>query len=886
MTNPQILYVALSLGAGLILLGLAYLGWKQRSLPAAPAFMSMMLLVAIWSIFYALELLATDNHDLMLSAHKLKYIGIVFAPMSWLLFAAQYSGRFRRPKNWQAAALLAIPFLSLGLVWTSEGQGLFYETLLVTAEPTGFPVIQPVYGVGFYIFLVYSYALFGMGLNWIMLVALRSLALYQGQFRIIIIAALLPVLSMVLRLTPANPLPGIDLTPVLFTISGIIFLRMMQRWKGMASAPIAYDVLLENLPNAFLVVDRENRILSYNPQLRHLLHLDEDPIIGQTIEQVFPHGTLAVKTAFQNRTTREELAFAGRHLDVLASPLQGIDGAIAGCILILRDDTVRKLTEVALYAHERRYRALFENSNDAIFIIELDFTVIIANERAANLLGIDLAKLLMHNAKQYIKADEHAYIQSLHQKLIEGNKLPLHECTFLRVDGREVPTEVSLTLVRDSDGKPLNIQMIVRDISDRKRTEAFMAQRLSQLSALLAVDDEVRHTLDMNTIVKTALSTAVRLSEADAGFIAIVQQDSVMRVEHTFGGYPQSAVGTAIKNGVGLVKRAMASQQPQFVADVRDNASYHENIPETKALMVLPLTSQTQLVGLINLESYRTDCFNEQKFQFIMLLANRLAAAIENARLYEHVSQQLSELQKLYEELRQAENLKTDMIRLANHDIKNPLSIIDGYLSLLAFDHELFDESYNEFFKAMKKSVDRMFKILDDFLSVERINERATGAIMYFMDLKQPVVRAVEEALPQLDAKSLILQQEFVENGQATVMGDEAQLYEALSNLISNAIKYTPEGGQIRIELACDKEGVLFAVHDTGFGIPEDRQEDLFKPFYRPKTDETADIEGTGLGLHLVKNIVQRHNGTVLFHSVHGKGSTFGFKLPHVSIKE
>jgi len=114
------------------------------------------------------------------------------------------------------------------------------------------------------------------------------------------------------------------------------------------------------------------------------------------------------------------------------------------------------------------------------------------------------------------------------------------------------------------------------------------------------------------------------------------------------------------------------------------------------------------------------------------------------------------------------------------------------------------------------------------------------------------------------------------------IQGDEVQLREAIDNLIQNAIKYTPEGGRVVVHLDVEDGRARFTVTDTGYGIPEPLQARLFQPFFRARTAETAQVEGSGLGLHLVKNIIQRHNGQMIFRSTYGEGSTFGFKLPTV----
>jgi two-component system, OmpR family, phosphate regulon sensor histidine kinase PhoR len=130
----------------------------------------------------------------------------------------------------------------------------------------------------------------------------------------------------------------------------------------------------------------------------------------------------------------------------------------------------------------------------------------------------------------------------------------------------------------------------------------------------------------------------------------------------------------------------------------------------------------------------------------------------------------------------------------------------------------------------------------------------------------------------QAQEKSLAITLDITDK-QLIVSGDDAQLHEAIVNLINNAIKYTPEGGKIQVKLQKQNNEALFEVVDNGYGIPVNMQEKLFQPFYRVISVETQHIEGTGLGLHLVKNIIERHGGEMHFQSDHGEGSTFGFVM-------
>ena len=147
------------------------------------------------------------------------------------------------------------------------------------------------------------------------------------------------------------------------------------------------------------------------------------------------------------------------------------------------------------------------------------------------------------------------------------------------------------------------------------------------------------------------------------------------------------------------------------------------------------------------------------------------------------------------------------------------------------------------------------------------------------VNLNELVQRAYYESRDRAQQKGLHF--ELVLARQPVIVeGDPGLLYEAMANLVINAIKYTPQGGRVDVRLKAADADVTFEVVDTGYGIPEDQQLRLFQPFFRARTDETIDIDGTGLGLHLVKNIIERHAGSIIFASEYGQGSTFGFCLP------
>jgi two-component system phosphate regulon sensor histidine kinase PhoR len=286
-------------------------------------------------------------------------------------------------------------------------------------------------------------------------------------------------------------------------------------------------------------------------------------------------------------------------------------------------------------------------------------------------------------------------------------------------------------------------------------------------------------------------------------------------------------------------------------------------------------------VGILQLESRRLDRFNQERFEFLQLITGRIAAFLDNANLYLKTETQLVELKKLYDEVAYLVQLKTDMIRIASHDLRNPLGGISYYLQRLQADKDNLTEKQEDRLEKIAENVKKMNRITTDILSLEKIDQMAQEHKPEVFDLKAKIERIVNEQSDFAIRKSQHLTMNLP-NDDVFIDGDESLLHEAITNLINNAIKYTPTDGNIEVKLrANERTGeAIVTVTDDGYGIPEDQQERLFSPFYRVNTRETSEIEGTGLGLHLVKNIINRHDGEMIFESVYGKGSRFGFNIP------
>lgn len=224
--------------------------------------------------------------------------------------------------------------------------------------------------------------------------------------------------------------------------------------------------------------------------------------------------------------------------------------------------------------------------------------------------------------------------------------------------------------------------------------------------------------------------------------------------------------------------------------------------------------------------------------------------------------------------------LKSQLIRMASHDLKHPLAIAMGYFGILLEDiGMLLDDTQRSMTQWITESHEMMNGMLTELADLEQVGMKGIQHTEK-IDWLSLVDKVIEQSALQLENHQHQLSLDRPAT-PLTVEGEAIRLHQVLFNLVSNAIKYTPDGGKIAVRVFVENQRVFTEVQDNGAGVPEDFRVKLFKPFSRAKSPETAHIPGTGLGLSLVKSIIEQHDGEVIYRP-ESKGSTFGFWLPFI----
>ena len=259
-------------------------------------------------------------------------------------------------------------------------------------------------------------------------------------------------------------------------------------------------------------------------------------------------------------------------------------------------------------------------------------------------------------------------------------------------------------------------------------------------------------------------------------------------------------------------------------------------------------------------------------------VAAQLAMAVERQRLLAREQEAARALNEQMERLRELDVMKDQFVSSVSHELRTPLTSIVGYQELL-LDGEAgeLSEDQEHFLGIIGRNCDRLTRLVDDILFVARVDAGRLSLDLQDIDIVDVVTKTVESARPVAARKDLTLKLD-AETDRLELHADPVRIGELLDNLMSNAIKFTPEGGVVTVVVARDDGTVHLEVKDTGVGIPPDEVQKLFERFFRASTSSVA--SGTGLGLSITKSIVEAHRGKIWVESTLGEGTTFLVDLP------
>ena len=397
---------------------------------------------------------------------------------------------------------------------------------------------------------------------------------------------------------------------------------------------------------------------------------------------------------------------------------------------------------------------------------------------------------------------------------------------------------------------------------------------------LRQTEREVVETLDLGQVLTYVIDIAVRATLADDAGVAIIRSATSYEFVQVAGEHYHLGI-FPIPLDNGIIGRAIRTRQSIFTPDVSADPDYLPFVLATRAQMTLVIVWRDELIGALVLETDQYDRFTEAVYRFMLSFTERVALAIDNARAHEQLRRRVHELDALTERLRAVELLKSTLLDVAAHDLRNPVNAIHQLANILLHEDDLPPERVRLMLQAIVGSAGEAMRITEDLLLLRRVEKGGGGGATYRpLDLMALLRAVIDKKKPSAALRQQLLLSDLPD--QAIMMlGEPTLLREMLSNLIDNAIKYTPDHGHITVIVDQETDSsVRIAIMDIGYGIVPDELSKIFDPFYRVQSAIDHGILGTGLGLHIVRQIVDQHSGTIAVSSTQGVGSTFSVTLP------
>jgi signal transduction histidine kinase len=286
--------------------------------------------------------------------------------------------------------------------------------------------------------------------------------------------------------------------------------------------------------------------------------------------------------------------------------------------------------------------------------------------------------------------------------------------------------------------------------------------------------------------------------------------------------------------------------------------------------LVTPLLVGARTIGMLSLSRERPDAFSEDEVELVSLLGRLVATAVQNIRAYEAERRRVEELARLSQ-------LRADFVSLVSHELRSPMAAVIGAARTLQDRWRMLNADQRESFLALiGDETARLAELVGDVLDTSRIEAGTFTYRFEEVDLGRIVDEAVDTAVLAQQEVPVVAS---VHGALPEIRGDRARLRQVLSNLIENAVKYSPEGGEVRVSAAAANGAVRIAVRDAGPGIPPDQQGRIFEKFGRVDVPG-ASKPGTGLGLFIARSIAEAHGGSLDVSSGAEPGSTFTLTLP------
>ena len=574
----------------------------------------------------------------------------------------------------------------------------------------------------------------------------------------------------------------------------------------------------------------------------------------------------------------------------------------ANSILLARQRAEEELVQAkeALRESEERLRAMFNQAAVGIAVASLDGYFLDMNRKFTEILGYSADELQRLTFSEITHPDDLENTTASIRQLLAGfiSEFAI-EKRYLRKDGSRIWSSTTVTLLKDAAGQPIRFIAVIEDITLRKRTEAALQEETRVLELLNETGKVLASTLDLHALVQAVTDAATELSGAQFGafFYNTTDDTGDAFLLYTLSGAPREAFEKFGR------PRATALFGPTFrgepairSGDVLKDPRYgtmapHHGMPQghlpVRSYMAVPVRSRSgQVIGGLFFGHPQTDVFTDRSERLIVGVAAQAGIAIDNARLYEAAQKAAEDRKALLESERAARtaaermsDIKDEFLATLSHELRTPLNAILGWSQVLRGGRS-DSVDYNKGLETIERNARVQTQLIEDLLDMSRITSGKLRLDVQPLQAASFVEAAVETVRPAADAKGIRVET-LLDPAAGPISGDPGRLQQVVWNLLSNAIKFTPKDGKVQIVVERVNSHIEISVADTGVGIKPEFIPHLFERFRQGDASTTRKYGGLGLGLSIVKSLVELHGGTVWVRSAGvDQGTTVTVQLP------
>jgi PAS domain S-box-containing protein len=509
------------------------------------------------------------------------------------------------------------------------------------------------------------------------------------------------------------------------------------------------------------------------------------------------------------------------------------------------------------------FRAVFESTLDAILIADDDRRYVEANEAACALLGRTREELIGLRVDEVGPTNDG--VDETWRRFIQLGALR-GEFEITRPDGTHRTVDYSAR-ANIAPGRHLTM---MRDVTARKRSDDAVRKQNERLRLLSDAAGGLIESPDPDVIVRALFEEVAQHLGLDVCFNYMVDEaDSALRLDSytgvsaaTAAGITRREFGQAVCGAVAADRRAIVVTDVQASDDPRVALVKRLGI---RAYACTPLLAGGRLLGTLSFGTRTRDRFEPDEIALMRTIAHYVALAKDRVRA-EHA-------------LKEADRRKDDFLATLSHELRSPMSAVLTWSRLLR-SGALDEEKTRRALETIERSVRLQVRLIEDLLDISRIVSGKLSVETTRVDLRAVVEAAVEVTRPGAETKRIRMDVEL-EPGPVPVRGDAARLQQVAGNLISNAVKFTPEGGRVAVTLARDGAHAALVVQDTGIGIPGHLLSKIFDRFRQADRSITRRYGGLGLGLALARHLVDLHGGRIEAASAgEDQGARFRVCLP------